>query len=110
MAITAIADYEQQNDQVTSAVMADCLFGGLSALSSTFDAAAQAWDVADPASEIYKDRTLARQNRTNGCEVGVLSASADPSEPTAISAQNDNMFYTRRAAMELSRQFAPRLG
>ena len=110
MAISAVTQYEQQNDQTTGAVMADCLFGGLGALSSTFDVAAQAWDVADPASEIYKDRSLAHQNRTNGLDGCVMSASTDPSEPKALSAGNNNLPYWKRADMEFNRKHAPRLG
>lgn len=89
--------------------MADALFGGLGALSSTFEVAAKAWDVADPASEIYKDRSLAHQNRTNGSD-GCANASADPSEPKAISAQNNNLPYWKRADMEFNRRHAPRFG
>ena len=116
MAISAATQNEQQNDHTTSAVIADVLFGGLT-LSSTFGVAGQVYDVADTASELYTDRTLAHENRTNGLyELGVknalggaFAASADPTGPKHISAKNDNMTYTKRAEMEFSRKkYAPR--
>ena len=89
MAVSAIKQHEDQTkDHTTAGVMADCIFAGLGALSSVFEPAATAYDYADPASALHTER---HQN-------------AAPAPEKSISADNDNMTYTRRAAM----MFAPK--
>ncbi len=92
MATSLIKEHEQQKDDSAAGIVLDSIFGLAGSLSTTFEPAAQVYDFAEPASELHKDR--AQQNI--------------PEQAQAIHADNDNMTYTRRAALDYARKHAPR--